>query len=305
MLATRSRWFPTLFALIAGCSSTSTTPPGERPPPPGRFEAALATPLRYPARLALGPDGTIYVSDPVAGRVFGYAGGKRSVELAGLDQPLGLAVAGTRLLVGNAGARGSVEVYDLAARAGLFSLGQGEGEVGLPNAIAVAPDGRVHVADSKAGVVKVYAPDGALAERVGKPGSGDGELRFPAAVAVDAARIVVGDQGNHRVQLFDRAGRWQRSIGGEAPEKAATLADYRGRFTRVQGVALDGERIYVLDSVHGHVQLLDVGGAAKGFLGQRGDCASCTRLPFDVALGGRGKLLVSDPEHGRWIEVPR
>ncbi len=272
-----------------------------RPPStPGIFSALSKAGPEHPTRLATSADGTVFASDPRVNEVLGYRGGRKVVQLTGLDGPLGIAVQGDRLLVGNTG-RHDVEIYDWRAGLYLGVLGSGLGEVTMPNSIAVAPDGRVYVADSRENVVKIYASDGTRAGTIGASGSDSGQFSFPVAVAADANGIVVADQANHRVQMFDINGRWLRSLGSLPDSNAATLADLRGRFTTLGGVALKNGDLYVLDTAHGHVQILDVAGNSKGFLGSVGDCRTCTRLALDLAFQSDGTLLVSDPIARRWV----
>ena len=226
--------------------------------------------------------------------------GRKVVELAGLDGPLGIAVSGDSLFVGNTGRR-DVEIYDLRAQRYVGVLGAGSGEFTMPNAIAVASDGTAYVVDSREHVVKIYGRDRSRTGTIGGHGTEDGKFKFPVAVAVDSRRVVVGDQDNNRVQIFDRKGRWLSSLGSAPAMEAATLDDLRGHFTSIAGVALKGDDIYVLDSAHGHVQVLDVAGSSKGFHGRVGDCRRCTRLALDVAFGPDGNLLIGDPLGRRWV----
>jgi hypothetical protein len=298
-------------AALFGCSergSNTPTPGGGGPgisalPEPtttGQFAAVANVKAAYPARVSAA-GGTVFVTDVKGNQVVGTdADGNVTVALTGLDKPLGLAVAGDLLYVGNAG-RKDVEVYSLGAKKYLRSLG-GAGAFAMPNAIAVASDGTVVVADSKANVVKVFSASGAPVQSIGSQGTAPGQFRFPSAVAIDDARIVVGDQGNHRVQIFDRQGALVGSFGGEVTG-GKSRADYKGKFTNIAGVALSGADILVLDSAHSYVQVLDGAGNFKGFLGSSGDCGSCMKLGLDVAVTADGSVLVTDPENRRFVTL--
>jgi sugar lactone lactonase YvrE len=93
--------------------------------------------------------------------------------------------------------------------------GDGKDTFRKPNDVVVAPDGSIFVADGHGSgegqpannrIVK-FAPDGTYLMEFGTPGSGDGEIDEPHALAMDSqGRLFVGDRGNSRVQLFDQQG---------------------------------------------------------------------------------------------------
>lgn len=121
--------------------------------------------------------------------------------------------------------------------------GDGKGTFRKPNDVVVAPDGSIFVADGHGSgegqpannrIVK-FAPDGTYLMEFGTPGSGDGEIDEPHALAMDSqGRLFVGDRGNSRVQLFDQQGNH---------------LDTWTQFGRPSGLFIDADDIlYVADS---------------------------------------------------------
>ncbi len=290
---------------LAGCEGEQAHVPAASKPAAsaanaGHFDAALHGAIGYPTRIAFGGDGSVFVSDVKAGAVFGYHGGRRTLQLSGLERPLGVAVAGDLLLVGSQG-RASVDAYDTVRGTWLRSLGAFK----MPNAIAVAGNGDVAVVDSATDTVRVFGPAPLFKPRftLGGTGSSNGLFRFPVAVAIDGSRMAIADQGNHRVQVFDRDGRWIFAFGHAIPAEATSRAQMRGGMTRIQGIAFAGDTIAVLDAYHSHVQVFDSQGNTLRWLGRGGDCAGCIGLGLDLAADATGRLWVTDPERGRWLAL--
>jgi peptidylglycine monooxygenase len=84
-----------------------------------------------------------------------------------------------------------------------------------PCDIAFAPDGTAYVADGYAASrVHVFAPDGTPAGGWGVPGARQGEFSTPHSIRVNRfGEVGVADRENHRLQVFDREGRFLRAIG--------------------------------------------------------------------------------------------
>jgi len=78
------------------------------------------------------------------------------------------------------------------------------GQIG---ALAVTPDGDILIYDAQANQVRRFGPDGQFRGVLGGAGSGPGEYRHVAGMAVLAdGRIVVYDFGNRRLNLYTAAG---------------------------------------------------------------------------------------------------
>jgi sugar lactone lactonase YvrE len=119
--------------------------------------------------------------------------------------------------------------------------GAGHDTFSEPNAVLIAPDGDIFVADGhepgpghNARVVK-FDPNGKFILQWGGHGSGPGQFEMPHALAMDSqGRLFVGDRGNNRVQIFDQNGKF--------------IAAW-SQFSRPSGVYIDqNDVLYVADS---------------------------------------------------------
>ncbi len=249
----------------------------------------------YPTRLAWGAGARLYVTDALSDALFIYDTNlKLTGQLSGLDRPLGVAV-GPRgfIYVGNDG-RDNVEVYSTAgARVAVID----DGNIKKPNAIAIAADGSVYVADSIANVVKVYSADRVWQFDIsGTPALA---LRFPAALAIVGDELYVADQGHALVRVFDLDGHSLRMFGGK-PERGVS----EGRFTKIQSLAVDeAGMLHVLDSFASNVQILDpADGHFIATYGGFGTARGQLNLPLDIAIAADDRVVVANAENHR-VEV--
>jgi DNA-binding beta-propeller fold protein YncE len=249
-----------------------------------------------PTRVAWGPNGRLYVSDAKVGSVFIYERLPQLTpvaELKYLSTPLGVLVdAQGSLFVGNDG-RGNVEVY---SSEGLKTATIGEGTIQMPNDLALDAAGRLYVADSRSNKVWVFdLATGGLVRSIG-----DGELRFPAAVAVAGGEVFVADQSNFGVKVFDLQGALLRTLGG--PVRQGSLGfKWKGLFIRLQDLEIDGSgRVHTLDSHMNLIQILDpVGGGYLGSYGTQGAAPGELNLPLGMALNASGEMAVANRANQR------
>lgn len=84
-----------------------------------------------------------------------------------------------------------------------------------PSSVELHADGTVIVAGHENRIQR-FTRDGELLDIFGTVGPGDGEFNHPHGLAVDRLRddrIYVGDQENHRLQVFDKNGTFIRQWG--------------------------------------------------------------------------------------------
>lgn len=139
-----------------------------------------------------------------------------------------------------------------------------------------------------------FAPKGSL----GGTGTGAGQFRFPAAVAVDATgNVFVADMGNHRVQRRDAAAGTWATLGGLASGAG------NGQFAWPQGVAVDpstaSQRVVVADTNNDRVQALTNALAYSSKFGSGGAGSGQFALPVGVAVAGDGTIYVADTDNHR------
>jgi sugar lactone lactonase YvrE len=115
-----------------------------------------------------------------------------------------------------------------------------------PNAVFVAPNGEIYVAeghasgpDATARVLK-FDRTGKLILSWGKKGTGPGEFDQPHALAMDSqGRLFVADRSNNRLQIFSQDGK---------------LLDTWFQFSRASGIVIDANDVlYVSDSESGSI----------------------------------------------------
>lgn len=159
----------------------------------------------YPAFLAVGPDGTVYVSDGMNARVQAFdADGDFRFEFG--------------------------------------RLGDAPGSFARPKGIAVDREGHIYVVDAAFNNVQIFDAEGRLLLAFGGLGSGPGGLWLPLGITIDNQdRIVVADRSNNRLQRYqylpgpavpapppvDAASEAREDESGpvSAPEEPASLSE--------------------------------------------------------------------------------
>jgi len=156
-----------------------------------------------------------------------------------------------------------------------------------PNGVAVDPQGRILVADTKERVLHVFDPARRRYQEFHPPESDP--FLAPLAVACDAqGRIYVSDALRSRVFLFNPQGKYLRALGAVDREESI--------FKRSTGIAVDSrrDRLYVVDTVAMRVVMMTLEGKVVGRFGQRGDGPGEFNYPTYIAVAPDGSLWVTD-----------
>jgi hypothetical protein len=245
--------------------------------PPPEDPLAIRNSNDSPTRVAWSQDGQrLYVTDAKVGSVFIYNSEiTLTAEITGIGKPLGIEVDSLGNLYVGSDTQNEVEVY---GPDGLKTGTIGAGSIQMPNDLVLGPDGLLYVVDSRTDRVVVFEPTLDTFVRA----IGEGQFRFPAALAIQGQELFVADQGNFSVKVFDLQGTFLRSFMSKSD--GWFRYQWQGRCIRLQSLAFDGQgRIHTLDSHFGIIQILDpANGGGK------------LQLPMDLDINLLGEVAVSD-----------
>ncbi|MFQ5854383.1 MAG: SMP-30/gluconolactonase/LRE family protein [Anaerolineae bacterium] len=254
-----------------------------------------------------------------------------------VEEPVGVAVTpqGDRVYVVESGGERQIHVFDRDGNP-LFTFAPPESKPleCAPVYITLDADGKVYVSDRRRHTIDIYTPDGDYQGQVsaptpdgywaplgvsfvggqlyvtdvtkhehrvmvltpagellmsfGKEGKEPGQFWFPNDVAVDAkGRLYVSDGNNGRLQVFDPDGQF--------------LYELRG-LSLPRGMAIDADRLYVVDAVGQGVNVYDISGEVVRELFIFGDFGiedGRFNFPNDIAVDETGRLYIADRVNNR------
>jgi DNA-binding beta-propeller fold protein YncE len=185
---------------------------------------------------------------------------------------------------------GKVFVFEPSGkyRRAIGSLRGGEGYFLRPTGIAVdSAAQRIYVTDTLRNKVVMLDMQGAVLQTIGKRGQADGEFNFPTELRLDGPNLVVVDAMNFRVQVFDRSGNFQYSIG--------KIGDQTGAMFRPKAVSADSEgNLYVVDALWGVVQVFNRQGQLLYHFGSKGTHLGEFQLPAGMIIDHDDRIFVVD-----------
>ncbi len=215
------------------------------------WRSAGPHPLRVPAGVAVLDDGSVWLSDAEAGRLYLLDVRGRlvtTVRHAALKRPAGLCLDGRgRLLVADSGAH-RIHLFDRHGRwlASWGRKGDAPGRFNGPTHLACA-HGLVAVADTLNARVQILDASGRPLRILGRRGAFLGDTPRPKGVAWDGeGHLYVVESLFDHLLVYDREGRALLPIGGSGSRP--------GRFQLPAGAWSDAEnRIYVADMFNARV----------------------------------------------------
>lgn len=285
------------LAITAGAATT----------PSVSTQDSLENGVQTPLKMALDQNGDIYVADPRSGGIvvldqYGVVAktisAAKTVNAVALLNPLTSNIPGGKLLVVHSD---QVVVLDQAG-VEVAKLGSGVGQFNRAAGIAVDATGKIFVTDSGSYNVKSFDTAGNYVGSFGVYGAppATGVFNQPTAISVvttaSGQQLAVVDTVNGNVQFFTTSGVYVKKIGASGAASPLLFSYPVGvAFDYVSGVA---DRMYVLDSYQGNVQVVDVSIDPPVFLtyiGSYGFNAGKMSTPSDLLYDQvNRRLLISN-----------
>ncbi len=164
-----------------------------------------------------------------------------------------------------------------------LARGRQPAEMVRPFDVAVAPDGRIAVADPDARSVHLFDTERSRYRRIVR--TEEGYLASPVGVAFGAeGSLYVADSASGAVHRYDTKGRWDRLLAGKPDLQRPT------------GLAFDRNAglLYVVDTGTHRILVFDSEGERIRVIGRRGTDEGEFNYPVALAIGPDGRLFVSD-----------
>lgn len=253
----------------------------------GRYLGALnsvdaSMPLQAPSRLAVGPDGLLYVCETALDLVRVLRPDGTDAGSFGVPQPVSVAVSEDRIAVGSLAGFAILEKSGKPIKV-IGTRGKGDDQFDYVHGIAFDAGGNVYVTDSynnrisaydrtgkRLWIIRTGAPansavttkDGMLAppETTGTALTGTNALQLPLGLTVDGAgRIVVIDMYESALAVFDaKTGKFVGKYGDYGAED--------GQFFYPVSVGYDRGRDWftVADALNRRVEIVRIPGSSGG-----------------------------------------
>jgi DNA-binding beta-propeller fold protein YncE len=296
-------------AIVPAISSTPATP--EPSPSAGPVEFLWETrggpdsPLGNPSKVAVAPDGSIWVVDADNNRfqifapdgtfleAWGTPGSGEgefdftTVDWGGNDEAaIAFAPDGTFYVADPGNHRIQKFGPDRSFLTAWGSEGQEPGQFGTPIDLVVDGQGRVYVLDANR--VQVFDADGRFLAEWGERGFEPGQLFGPFGIGLDPdGTLLIAEYDSSRVQRFTPEGEFLDGWGGPGSGD--------GQFAYAMDAAVDAAgRVFVTDYANHRVQVFDRDGQFLAAWGEPGTDAGQFISALSVAVGGDGTVYVTD-----------
>ena len=172
-----------------------------------------------PWGIGVAPNAHTFIADHISSQIHVFDEQRKYIRSFGqpgsgngqLQHPVGVAVDAEGLVYVADYGNNRIEVF---REDGTFVRQFGTGQLGRPWGVTVN-NRLVYVAEWDNNRISIFTLEGQLIRTIGSQGSGPGQFKNPTAVAISPdGDMYVADDYNHRIQVFNSDGVYQRKFGG-------------------------------------------------------------------------------------------
>ena len=223
--------------------------------------------------------------------------------IAVFNNPYGIVLGADRRIYVSDAAGYCLKIFD--ANGGFLKSigkpGSREGAFNYPQGLSIDENGLVYVMDSNNGRVSIFDAEGNYKTSFGKIGGYPEAFYTPKGIHV-TDKIYVCNTRNHFISVYDKTSfRLLAKFGdlGDDPKNLqAGSLDYRFRLPTDVITSNDG-KIYVVDSKHGQVKVLNAEGQYLFKFGELGSGQGQLNLPEGITIDKDQNVFICDPLNSR------
>ncbi|HEX5591771.1 MAG TPA: 6-bladed beta-propeller [Solirubrobacterales bacterium] len=177
------------------------------------------------------------------------------------------------------------------------SFGSGSEQMNYPVGVAVDPRGNIWVDDNNDRIDRWKVPSqwpATFSSSFGSSGTGSGQFNQPTGIAVNPMNgtVVVPDEGNNRVQVFNAKGEFVSAFG--------SFGSGNGQFNQPRGATVDSKgNIWVIDTGNNRVEKFSEKGEYLSKFGGPGTGNGQFSTPKNLAVDSKGNVWVADSGNKR------
>ena len=163
-----------------------------------------------------------------------------------------------------------------------------DNQLSSPFGLSVDSDGNIVVADAGNKLIKIFSPDGKFLMKIG----GQGSFTYPIHCVQCDRYLIVSDNLQHCIEVFDRNGNFQYKFGKKGG------GDGEFNYPVCLSVNKSGQ-VLVCDGGNDRIQVFELNGKFVSKFGTNGSKLGEFNCPVSVAVLSNGRIAVSENVNNR------